>query len=484
MKNSKLIAYLKTLSSLEIRDFGQYIKFKTSKDANDVNTLYNYLKKLHPDYPEKKVDKEYMLKKLYRSNDNKKLLNSVYKLCVLLDDFLILDVLNSKSKERNFLLLDALKKRKLDRYFFKKTEQIQEEWKKKSNSGVDHLYDEYRLKEICYSHPSYAMVQEMPISPELLVNHLDRHYFATKLYWNVCIYNNNNYVVNENEEKNGINTEYFIDEIIELCNHGSFNTVPQAKLFGNFLAALMKKDYSNFEFIKDEFTQNIGLYNYKEKNNVMTFLYHSCYENYKNGLPNALNELFELNCFAIKHELIIVDGYINSERFFDIVHIGFAANKLDWTAFFINSYDHYLQKSEREDTITVCKALLSFNKEEYESALQILATVKFQNLLYALYAKSIQLQCYYELEEEYYDLFLNLTKSFNLYINRKDSFSDSTKKTFINFISVTKQLYNAKHDPEPNLLALSNKINNTSNIAYKSWILKKMSELLQPKKMA
>ena len=484
MKNSKLIAYLKTLSSLEIRDFGQYIKFKTSKNANNVNTLFNYLKRLHPIYPEKKIDRDYVLKKLYGSDDNKKLLNSIYKLSVLLDDFLILDVLNSKIKDKNFLLLDALKQRKLDKYFFKKTEQIQEEWEKKTYSGIDHLYDEYRLKEICYSHPNYSMVQEMPISPELLINHLDRHYFTTKLYWNVCIYNNNSYIINSTSEKKEINTEYFIDEIINLCNHGNFNTVPQAKLFGNFLAALINKDYSNFESIKEEFIQNIDLYNYKEKNNVMTFLYHSCYENYKNGNPNALNQLFELNCLAVKYELIIVDGYINSERFFDIVHIGFAAKKLEWTESFINDYDHYLQNSERQDTITLCKALLSFNKENYESALQILAIVKFQNLLYVLYAKSIQLQCYYELDEGYYDLFFNLTKSFNLYINRKDCFSDSTKKTFINFISVTKQLYNAKYNPEPNLVALSKKINNTSNIAYKSWIIKKMSELLQPKQRA
>jgi len=46
MNNSKLITYLRTLSNYEMRDLGQFIVYKTAKGANDLNALFNYLKKL------------------------------------------------------------------------------------------------------------------------------------------------------------------------------------------------------------------------------------------------------------------------------------------------------------------------------------------------------------------------------------------------------------------------------------------------------
>ncbi len=474
MNNSKLITYLKTLSNSEMRDFGQYIIYKSGKASNDLSKLFNYLKKLHPIFPEKKTEKKFVSKKLFKEEreNTKRVINTMYKLGVLLDDFLVIDILQEKEKEKDFLLLAALQKRKLNKFFFKKTEQIQEDWKKHPRSGIDQLYDEFKLKEMCLSHPYYPLVKEMPINPEVLINHIDKHYFAVKLYWNLCSYNTSNYIVNPNNED--ATSELFIDEIINLTNYNPAYSTIQGKILSDLTIDFQNKIYPNYYKYKNDFFQHYRLFKQKEKNDILTMLFHACYENYKKGEPNAQNELFELSCFAVDNELLMIDGYVFSGRFWNVVHIGLASGELDWTDKVIEEYGKHLNEECRDDIITICKALVAFNRKSYADTLHLLSIVKFQNPIYGLYAKSVQLQCYYELGDEYDDLFQNLTKSFYLYITRKHSFSDSMKNSFCNFISITTQLQNAKFDPDKNFADILQKIDTTENLAYKSWLKEKI----------
>jgi len=474
MVKSKLIAYLKTLSVSEMRELGQHIDFKSSNDQNDIVQLFKYLKKMHPVFPEKKIAKEYLINKIFKNeaNKNKKLLNSVYRLNLLIDDFFVQKVLEKDLKDRDFLLLKALNNRKLDKYFFKKIETTQEDWDRKPIAGIDHLYDEYKLKEMCFSHPNYSLVKAMP-DLSLLINQIDKHYFATKLYLNMCLYNNENYISKKKHTSNKNNL--FIDEIINLSKNNTTESSPQSKLFGQLLNALKEQNYKGYNKFKSDFFDNLQLYNYEEKSVIQICLYHACYENYKIGIASAL-DLFELNCFAVEHKMIIEGDYISNTKFWNIIHIGFAAQKLDWTKKIIEEYGKYLVEEQREDTILICKAMLAFNDKQYENALQILATAKFHNTLYALYAKSLQLQCYYELDDDYENLFWNLCKSFNSYLTRREEFSESTKTSFLNFITFARYLQKAKYDPDKDLISLSKKINNNSNIAYKTWVLQKLEE--------
>lgn len=480
MKNSKLIVYLKSLKKSEIRELEQFILFRSPKVMNEVNTLFKYLKSLYPKFPDTKISKEYICNNVFKKEEkgNKKVLNAMYKLGVLIDEYLIFDILRDTDKDSDFLLLKALKKRKLDKFFFKKVEQMQDSWQSKPQEGIEHLYDEYRLNEMCFSHPNYSLVKEMPINPELLIDNIDKHYFTVKLYWSLCICNNNSYL-NKADVKGSKNINYFINEIIELCKNNSGENTKQAILFHQMLVAFMEKDYTNITFFKNDFYKNADLYKIKERYDIMTFISRACYENYKIGIPNSLSELLEINNYIVENNLVLDDGYIGNEKFWNIVYIGLAGNKLNWTEAFIQNYGKYLQDEYRKDTVTICTSLLAFYRSEYKNALQILATVKFQNPLHGVYAKSIQLKCFYELDGNYDDLFLNLTKSFNLYINRKEEFSVSTKKMFLNFISISRKLQIAKNDPDRNLTLLAKRVNNTNNLAYKSWISEKLNQLLE-----
>lgn len=132
MIDSKPIAYLKTLTNSEMKDFGLFISI--AKGAKDAILLHTYLAKYHPNYPAKKIDKSIIATKLFPTEKNKdrKLVNAMHRYVQLLDVFFIQEELKDNAEEKNFLLLQAFKNRKLDKYFFKKADQIERSWQKKT----------------------------------------------------------------------------------------------------------------------------------------------------------------------------------------------------------------------------------------------------------------------------------------------------------------------------------------------------------------
>lgn len=126
MKNSKLIAFLKELSASEMKHFGRFVKVNSLKSLKDTEVFFNHLKKHHPHFPVDKITKERIAKKLFLEDNNrlKKVMNLTHKLMQLLEIFLIQEELECQQKEKDFLLLEALKKRKLDKYFLKRQNKL------------------------------------------------------------------------------------------------------------------------------------------------------------------------------------------------------------------------------------------------------------------------------------------------------------------------------------------------------------------------
>jgi len=432
-----------------MRDFGRHIK--ASKGIKDVIVLYNYLQTYHPQFPEKYLEKAYITKKLFTNEKNitKKFTNVMYRFGQLLDDFLVYEELKVKEAEKDLLLLHALKRRQLDQYFFKKAEQIEEDWRKNPPAGLEHLHNEYRLREMSHSHPNY-LVKKMPIGHEDLIYHIDSYYFAVKLYWALSVRHNKNYVVDQN---NTNKPQYLVDEILNICLETDYRKRPQIKLISKILETFKNKNFENYLELKAAFLNNFNLYNAREQYDFVILLYSICYESYMQGNTEALIELFDLNCIITENHFLLRDGRIQTDQFWNIVNIGFASNNFDWTEKFIAFYGDYLQPKEKEDVLIICDSMICYHKDKYKEAIQKLATVKFQNVLFGLYARCIQLKSYYELGDDYMQ--------------------------FKNFISFSKKLRNAKN--KPHLIDNTDNFRKSikeGNIAYKSWLIAKLEEIV------
>jgi len=488
MVNSKLITLLRTLDNAELRAFEHYIN--CSKQADEIAVFFNHLKKYHPQYTNKYLVKEAFYKKFYPKlkPDTQKISKMMNKLVDYLNEFMIQQELKKDEIKKDFLLLTAYQNRRLDDLFFKTIKKVEQKWENEKPPGLNQLYNEFELKRLCFIHPAYAKIDKktnnsisslkkktdkLIIGPENLLEHIDRYYFSTKLHLTLCLRHTQKYISNPDKFSK---KEYLINEIMEITHKGDFDDISQIRLLSKILHSL-ESNYELYEELKNDFIKSVNFFNKKENLEIVHFLLSICYENYKIGKPNALGELFELNNLIIKYDLLLEDGQITTDIFWNIITIGLAAKELTWTKNFVAEYGKFLNETEKEDVLCISNSELAYNEGNFSESLEYILTVKFHNINYGLRARSIQLKCYFELGSDYEEPFISLIKSFNDFI-RRNNFSEQVQKGVLNYISLTKELFLIKNNlSNKEKEAFVKKLNATENVAFKSWLNYKITEL-------
>jgi len=470
MTNSKLLQFLKTIDSTEHKALSDFLK--VAKGAKDVNILFDYLKKYHPVYPENKVLKSFVANKIFPKdkNNEKKLLNTMVKFVQLLDEFFIKQELERTKIDRDFLYLKALRRRKLDSYFFRKADQMKEQWDKEPPAGLEHLHQEYRLTKMHYLHPAYKINRESQEAFEPLINKLDNYYFSVKLLWSLVLINNK--IFFKTKTKN-VKSKRLLDEIIRLINSKDFRAIPQIYLLSLLLKAFLSANFGDLQTLKNMIVDQLHLYDESERSLIFTLLDTGYF---KSGKAETISKLFELNCLRIDQNCLLEEGYITYNRFSNVVNVGLVAKQIEWTENFIKEYIQFLPEEIRADALKISNAMLNFSKGAYKDALYLLVDIKYKNVLFSLYGRSIQLQCYYELND--YELFFGLTDSFSLYVKRADLFTEDTSNQFLNFIDFSKRLFRVKKGLNSiQHKTLNEDLNNCINVAYKNWLAEKLNDL-------
>ncbi len=474
MKNSKLIVFLNQFSSDELKDLTQFIKMNSINRPN-ILIFLNYLKKHHPTFPPSKIQKEYIAEKLFPNEKNnlKKVKNLVHQLIQFIEKFLIIQELNAQEKTKDFLLLEALRRKKLDKYFFKKIDSIEQKWTKKTVPGFEHLHDCYRLKQMQLIHPNYYDESASAISPKIMIKHILEYATVASLYWFIGDYHTKRNVCYPNDKN--------LDDSLKLLSNLVFNEqdqVPQIKFLKQLLEITLNENFEDYPKIKKIFFDNIDLYSESEKTQLLSYLIQVCYRSYKKGNKNALEEHFALYKDALKRELIIENGFIAGYLFQNIVNIACAAKKIKWAEEFLLQYAHFIHLKEKKDTILLCKAIIYFENEEYTNVLNELAQLTtLQNSIYGIRTRSIQLRAYYKLGN-YEETFYNLTQSFQKYLNIHKSLAQDIKENCCNFINFIKKMQKAKNNNFEDLTLLLKQIKDCQNTLHKNWLIQE-TELLQ-----
>lgn len=473
MENSKLITYLKTFSESDMKELGKYLGGPSQrKSSGGVVGLFKYLKKYHPVFPEKKIKRAEVQKKLFSevNNADKRLTDVMYHLVSTIENFLVKKKLEERPTQWNFLLLEAQKERKLDKLFFQKIGTIEKEWQKKDVPGLEHLLDQYLLKRMCFLHPNSSVFNDHGLKIDQLALGLDQYYFASKLYWEMCD------SLTKNKANSITTKQYLIEEVKELSENGEFIGNLHVQLFSDMLKIFKSKDVNDYDKIKELFFENKEVFNEYEKFDLLNGLFHICYLSYDEGDNESVKELFELNKFAVENDLFIEDGYYNVLVFQHVVIVCCAAGELDWATYFVNNFSEKIKESDRDDMISLCKANICLHKKDFEQALQKIAAIKLKNPLYGLQARFIQLQCYFELKE-YRDLFDNLVRSFSVYLHRDEQLSAPIKEKANNFIQYINKLKKLEDPNQVMDLDLARKIREDRMVACKVWLVQKLDEL-------
>jgi len=479
MEKSKLLEFMRSFSKTEMKEFGKYLEGTSYRKTSKVFKLFVYLNKLHPDFPNKKIEKEYVAKKVLNETQNisKKMADTMTQLFGVVEDFMVKKVLEENKIERDFLLLEAMKKRKLDKFFFQKIEFIEKDWQKHPPSGINQFYNEYKILNFLIFHPNYDNFLNDKIGLKELTKKIDTFYISTKLFLTLIIVNNSTEFVNELEEIQS-DPLYLTQQIIQLSEFKFFQDFPKIKLIRDLLICLIEKSYDHYFELKQYFLENLESFDEDEKRDLFNIFIKLSFTLYNNGNNNFLGELFELNKLSIKHKLFLTNNYITNINFIGIINIACAVQEVEWADNFIDQFSSYLNEEDQNDIISLSQIRVGMVKKQYEEVLVKLNTVNFIDAFVAIQAKAIQLQCYYELGEDYLDLFLNHINSYSIYLTRKKEIAKEQKKAFKNFITLTNKLNKFQQQNSKNKIKeLHTEIEQTNSLAHKSWLKKKLKSI-------
>lgn len=463
MHNSKIVLLLQSFSSQEFREFSKFLHSPFFNKKKEVIAMYDALKKAAPDFEKHKIERRFILKKVYpklafEEKKYKYLSNLLLKLA---ERYISLKETESRAMIQEYHLMNAYVKRGLDKnynFIYNKAQALQENSLKRDSNFY---YREFLLKNVAAEHFDKKKVRKNNLHLKELIQTLDVYYLANKLKYTCHILNDNKFISGDAQTQ-------LPSEIIQLLNRNDFSNYPAIHLYFNLYQLMTEEDEVFFSEIKKLLSEYQQTFKKEELKEIYYYLINYCITQLvKNTNTNYyLSELYEMYQKGIESELLLDDGFLSPWTFKNVIKLGVRLKKFADIESFIEINRYRLKEEFQSDAYHYNMAELSYLKKQHDKALSFLNLVEFSDIYYVLDTKKLLLKIYYETDE--YDALESLLNSFQTYLKRNKLISDDNRKTYLNF---TKCLNKIIKD-ENNKSQLKEQIEGTSPLTDKNWLLK------------
>ena len=170
-------------------------------------------------------------------------------------------------------------------------------------------------------------------------------------------------------------------------------------------------------------------------------------------------------------------GMLSEWNYKNITALGCSLKEYEWTENFIQEYKDMLPSHRRENAYNYNLAHLYYNKKQYNEALSVLLLVQFTDVKYHLNTSFLLLRTYFALKDT--EALLSLIDTFRIYVIRNRKITTDQKRGYTNFLRFAKKLVLIRHQApaysrqtvEEKLVDLAKKVESTSNVINKYWLL-------------
>ncbi len=454
-----------------MREWGKYIEANSKKNVESTMAFFDYLYKQYPNFPEDKIEKEYIAERIYPKEKNgvKKIDNLIYKFWIILEDFIVKKELENQPRQRELILLDALKNRKLDKYFFKKVDDLEKDWTANVKDGAENYLNLYRLKKRRIGHLNFDKTK-IAYKINGIVKEIEKYYLSQKMIYEINDFVSHTFVKKKEEIAS-------IIPIKSLLLYAKGNRNIHINIYTKILK-LRKIDtnrYNKIKLLKENFLDVPDVFSDLESDTVIECLIILLVEEYSKGNSSALKDIFDLYKFLLGRGEVYKKS-LDSNSFQNIVNIACALNEIDWVKNFINETQIYLDSNIKQLTLALSWSSVYIRTKEFQKILEQTSSVNFQNDFNNAFMRSIQLIAYFELEG-YDEIFISNAKAFNLFLLRNKKIAKDHNKSFNNFVNFIRRLHKHKYNKKSNLSELEDSILKCDKLIYKSWLTEKISEM-------
>ena len=487
MKTSKLFTILKTFTDDEMKRFEKFIISPYYNNGRNFKPIYSYLKKLHPDFPQKKLTDEAIFKKLFpgKKYDIKSAPRNIKvilsRLTKLAEEYLIIKNLGQNDTYRFSALMDELTFRKLYKIgdsLLKDHYNKQTGYKDESSYFLDKYLASIAANKFIFHKPKITnkkIVESIQEKTEALI-------FMTIFEMINYRQNIKAYYYEDFTESDLIKNFYNISDIDDLLKkvfkEGDEQLSRLTMLFYFYRITVDFKDERSYEIFKKmvlKFSDNLP---FEVKKNYLHGLCNFCFyqelrkrDHYMTEFSKIYNVLLNESVKAQNRDLFVVNNYRN------LIRLYASENKFDDIKEYNSKYLIYHDHEERDNLQFYSNALMSFQKKNYKDTLSYISKTNFSIPMMIRDMKYLKLQVVIVLG--YYDMFNSELDSFRHFL------SNSTEIP-VDFISNDRLVLNyfksymkyKESEDENGRIALLNDLKalNTENI-YLRWLLDKLTKI-------
>ena len=464
MKDSKLIALLKTFKKEEWRSFREFLNAPYFNKRKDLELLFQYIRTLVPDFSEDKLKNELVFQKVFPNQkyDDKQLKYVMNYLVKQIEQFLVIQKVETNKALRNNLLLDALVERQLGKHYKGHLKKVDKELNQKRAAYDNYAYHRYQLADIANRHYANQNRRRYDENLQLASNYLDQFYFIQKLKHSCEM-------LNRVKVFEGDYDLHFIEEVTTYLEQHKMDNVSLIAIYLRVFYLLKEENVeSNFEHLKllmKTFYDELPI---SEKKMIYLYAINFCVAQIgkNNNQVYYAEECLKLYLSGIEEEFLLNNGYLSPWTFKNTIKLGLNLKKYDWAEQFIESSHKKLLPEFQKDALHYNLADLAFRRKDYDKAQQHLLLVEYSDMFYSLGAKTMLLKIYYENEE--IEALFALISSFSIYIRRNKKIAQNFKLTYLNFISLLKQILRAR---PAKMQKVIEKIKATELLINRRWLL-------------
>lgn len=478
MKTSKFIRFLSHLNKKEVRRFDKFLQSDYHDTEPKTHELWAYILRLYPNLEADKLEKTDASVAVYGDDQHTThITNRLAELSRVIQDFLILEQLNSNDVGRAMQMLEVLKGRDMSHLSLLQIGKAERLLDKQAQRNMTHYYRKFRLAHERYFHAEVPTIKAN--SYELLKNvmkYLDEFYTLGKLR-HICEIRNRERVYNEDFDLIQSDLDFLLEEATDMDS-------PLSNIYIDLLDLIRAPDNMTYMKLKKQVFKYIKVGNKREQESLLTFLINHQSTRLRNGHSDALEEVFELMNFGLENYVFMEGQYWSVPHFINAINTACQIGKTDWASQFIGQNSNKLPDkmstgiSARKKILYLCKGYVNLAKGEYQAAVRHAYLARPAGVAVNLRSWTLQIQALYELRHEEIDSYEAIDSFANFLYNNKKQLGSNTICANERFIRMVKKLLRADYTAKYNKSYFREQLEwETKPIVCKLWLEKKIEAL-------
>ena len=471
MKNSAIVAVLKTLDKKECREFHKWLSSPFFNQRQDVLDLFQYLMAANHLEEDKFLEKERIYRKLFpkESYDDAKLRQTIHFLHRQLEHFLAFKEIENDEYAYPVAYLKSLRKRKVPSVFQKKFNALKRSGlggKALDSNGLKHsfaLYDENSSLLVGISRTKDIGLQDS-------INAFDTLFIAEQLKHACDAFSHQQVFKTQYKSK-------FLDQVIQTVESDpALLEYPAVAIYYyGYLIRTQAGDADEHYFaLKSTLQQHAQVFSETEQRDIYLMALNYCIQRMNRGAAPFVREAVEVFRDAFERQFFIENGILSRRTYLNAILIALRLKEFDWVQHAIESYTTYVEPGYGEAFSSFSQAKLAFELQDYDRAQRLLVHFESTDILITLMARTTLLKIFYE--EDEYDALDSLLESTKVYMKRKDVLSYH-REVFQNILRYTGKLVRLNPYDKKKRGALRTEVEQATPLTERPWLLEQIDKM-------